>query len=838
MQYLQVPQHEPFLDRQSTSVRQSTPPTAGGHGLGRVDAFHNRILQAAQRRDVELIREILREAMATMSPQQLDECLALHYAAWMRDVNDIAEQLLNMQCSPYKTDFNGDSVFHYAVKGCNFNFLVKMREREGTRIFNVVNNNQANLMLTAAAETPDDRPYEILRVMEWMYLQGCSIETQDAEGKSPLLWAVHRGSGTVVEWLLSRGANLGHRDHNGNTVLHLGCAAKEDEVVLTLCDKGAINLLGAASNDPTLYSPVKVCVAKRMYFLAMSLQKWSLQHKLFGKTVIFKTMYAWYYWILVLVNLFVNGGMALKMHLGDEEHWAWPISVTWVVLWLLSQICWLIAFKVDPGKVKHDIVPTQFHRCSSEFKVDMNAPPVIPVAPDSAAYELHRVEREMLRWSYAMIKLNRKYRRTDASGKSVMVLPHIEKQFAECGDRIRNLKDQAARLMDRVGPERQAKCPARYVRHVMHAERGEVRKVCLTCRLIKPMRAHHCAACMHCIDRFDHHCIWVDTCIGIGNQRSFFFFLSFLSLSILYSYGYLGFFIYSHLDDPDSTWLDLLKDPLILIGIINMALNFVWLVFVGFLLLRTYRSMFTNITFYETMKKPDHIQRRFNRDVDHCCWTISDLSLGKMCRNIYAYFSLDTRFDSVDYPPAPRGATKLATGVAPPGGHHFGGEGPGVMLQRLGTGYPQSQLRPPSSAATSVAGGGVGGGDRGHRDPPMSTVGGGGAGGMDNFYLSPPPPMTRASSTYGPSTQLHRATTAAAFHKPNTTTGAGTELIPFFSLAEPRETTLSHTPPRRTTHLSSTGAFAHSALKDPGHHGRISRPASSRDRHTDGRLSG
>eukprot|EP01068_Selenidium_serpulae_P006861 Selendium_serpulae@DN4534_c0_g1_i1.p1 len=371
----------------------------------------------------------------------------------------------------------------------------------------------------------------------------------------------------------------------------------------------------------------------------------------------------------------------------------------------------------------------------------------------------------MLRWSYAMIKLNRKYKRTDANGKNIMVLPHIEKQFGECSERINNLKDQAARLMDRVGPERQAKCPARYVRHVMHAERGEVRKVCLTCRLVKPQRAHHCATCMHCIDRFDHHCIWLDTCVGIGNQRSFFFFLSFLTLSVLYSYGYLGFFIYSHLDDPDSTWLDLFKDPLILVGIINMVLNFVWLVFVGFLLSRTFRSMLTNITFYETIKKPDHIQRRFNRETDRCCWTIKDLSIGKMCRNIYAYFTLDTRFDAVDYPPPPR----ISKANAAPPSHHFGGGEP--ILQRMQTGF-QPQL--PSASASSAAGiSTVGGGG-----PPMrydTTVGGP----MENFYLSAP---TRAGSVsgYGPSTQLNRAATAAALHKGQSHYrggGAGTELV-------------------------------------------------------------
>ncbi|KAL1139787.1 hypothetical protein AAG570_006764 [Ranatra chinensis] len=59
--------------------------------------------------------------------------------------------------------------------------------------------------------------------------------------------------------------------------------------------------------------------------------------------------------------------------------------------------------------------------------------------------------------------------------------------------------------------------------------------VCTRCETYRPPRAHHCRICKRCIRRMDHHCPWINNCVGERNQKYFIQFLVYVGVLSTYA---------------------------------------------------------------------------------------------------------------------------------------------------------------------------------------------------------------------------------------------------------------------------------------------------------------
>ncbi|XP_062222502.1 protein S-acyltransferase 10-like [Phragmites australis] len=146
---------------------------------------------------------------------------------------------------------------------------------------------------------------------------------------------------------------------------------------------------------------------------------------------------------------------------------------------------------------------------------------------------------------------------------------------------------------------------------------------CTYCRVIQPPRTRHCHDCDKCVLQFDHHCIWLGTCIGKNNHCRFWWYIFEETILCIWT---VALYIESFRLDIDKAWW---KD---FVGVIMLAVLIFILIFLLLLLLFHSYIALTNQTTYEVArrKRISYLRGVPNR--------VHPFSKG-ICRNIYDFCS-------------------------------------------------------------------------------------------------------------------------------------------------------------------------------------------------------
>ena len=142
---------------------------------------------------------------------------------------------------------------------------------------------------------------------------------------------------------------------------------------------------------------------------------------------------------------------------------------------------------------------------------------------------------------------------------------------------------------------------------------------CYTCSMFRPPRTSHCSVCDNCVERFDHHCLWLGTCIGKRNYKYFYWFITSIFINQIFQIFSSIYYVVNQAKkwknkEKNSRFLVIAYSSIILYNILFIAC-FLWkLLFIHTIL------VFKNNTFYEFVKKklkiyPLNPFRKFKYDV-------------------------------------------------------------------------------------------------------------------------------------------------------------------------------------------------------------------------------
>lgn len=150
---------------------------------------------------------------------------------------------------------------------------------------------------------------------------------------------------------------------------------------------------------------------------------------------------------------------------------------------------------------------------------------------------------------------------------------------------------------------------------------------CAYCHVWQPPRSKHCHDCEKCVLRFDHHCVWLGTCVGKGNHCRFWWYL--FEETILCVWTAVIYVMSINKEISKTWWRGGLEIILLIVLLFCLIIVLMLLIFHSYLVL-------TNQTTYELIRRrrihylrgiPNNVHpfsKGVLRNIYFFCWSRDD----------------------------------------------------------------------------------------------------------------------------------------------------------------------------------------------------------------------
>ncbi|XP_051508105.1 putative ZDHHC-type palmitoyltransferase 6 [Myxocyprinus asiaticus] len=480
------------------------------------------LFESIQRGEIDRVSHLIQQDRGVLKQKGWGGFTALHFAA-LHGNRPMAELLLNSGADPNIPCDAGQTPFHFACRNGNISIMHKMMQHGAD--LNIVDEQGKTSLLHAVGGGS-------VIAMQYLWETGM-FRFSDADNYqvTPLHLAASTGNTDVVRYLLRANRCTPEAlDHQGATALHVAAEKGMIEVCWLLLKSAGLHILHMKNH--TGLTPLDLC-NRGNTFRHQQLSRILTHFSQRPKDLIPKDSYVLYFWMLLLPSLSGAAVLIIAAALGEYGGIFAAVLFPCMAKVILSQYHRLSSFQRLPNPIYLGTLTAGIIHSTACFLYKI-VPSFWPAYTLLHISFFHMCVLIALLWKV----LNR--------NPGQLKEADTDAQFSSIGDLL-----EANQSPDRF---------------------------CIYCELIQVENCKHCRLCDMCIQDYDHHCLFLNQCVGRDNHRLFVLFI--MAMVMAHFIFICSAFYYLHLKLSGlqlSDWGTMAgKDAWILLLTLFNILSLIW----------------------------------------------------------------------------------------------------------------------------------------------------------------------------------------------------------------------------------------------------------------------